>query len=244
METNTTGISVQWLPDDDTYALRTAKSGVDKAAEQFEQEKARLYRQDGTPKYSPKEHQERLAALLEPVNKAAEKAKQTAQAVHQRCDQEATVQNTDPLLRLTKPEEQAEVTYKQVLIEDDVQKTPLTALAQRLEAIAIHGTKVEQLLYARYARRRVEEARRQAANSNRSPEGIGLAFRAVEALEQKNADPALQAQLIIGGVEKANNNKTLLEDPAWFAANLSEAEQVAIQQFINLAEKAGLTWAA
>jgi hypothetical protein len=187
--------SPQWLPDDDTYALRMAKTEVDKAAEQFEQEKARLYRQDGTPKYAPKEHQERLAALLEPVNQATEKAKRTAEAVRERCDQEATVQNADPLLRLTNPEEQAEVTYKQGLIEDDVQKTPLLTLAQRLEAIALHGSKVEQLLYARYARRRVEDERRKAANTRQTPEGLGAAFRAAAALEQKNVDPKLQAQL-------------------------------------------------
>jgi hypothetical protein len=171
--------------DNDAHKLELAQADVDRKVAVFEQEKAQLYRQDGTQRYSQAEHNERMTALLEPVREAVAAAKQTADEVRARCNEEMRLRDTDPLLRLTEPAEQQEVSYKQALIEDDVVKSALPTLVQRLEAIATHGSKVEQLLYARYARRRVDEERSKVFGSSRStldgtvgragptPEGLG-----------------------------------------------------------------------
>lgn len=196
-------------PSDDEWSLSSTKTRVDKAAADFESGKAALYRQDGTPKYGQQEHQEREAALFETLTSEVQRARQVAAEVRGRCDQEAKLKDTDPLLRLTSPSEQSEVTFKQGIISDDATKSALPALAQRLDAIAVHGSKVEKLLYARYARARVNEEKQQYLDSSTrrgtadrpstvsgpAPDGLGAVTRAVEALEQATADPQLQAQL-------------------------------------------------
>jgi hypothetical protein len=47
---------------------------------------------------------------------------------------------------------------------------------------------------------------------------------------------------LISAIEKANNDSKLLADPVWFAANLTQSEQVMIYRYVELSEKAGLAW--
>jgi hypothetical protein len=195
MATTATATTTTWLVDDDTYALRTAKGAVDRAADDYEQARQKLYRQDGTPKYAPAELQERTAALLAPVKAAVDDAKATATRVQENANRTALVEHADPLLSIIEPEERAEVGYKSPLVAADCAQLSLPQLAQQLEAVLAHGSRIEQLLYLRHAAARADAARRQAANSPQPVDGLGPVLRRVDELRTATRDPQVQKAL-------------------------------------------------
>ncbi len=181
----------------DVNSLAASKSGFDWHAEKFERNKAQLFRPDGTPKYSPQEHNERMASLLEPVTTAAQHVKEAAAAAIEEAKTAKAIEHADPLSSLSNDELQRAASLRG-FVEDYVNSTSLDKVAQRMAAVVASGHKAEIAVYHQAVTKRVGELERAAAaGGNRTMllANIPTVAPVLETMSQKLADPAIAKQL-------------------------------------------------
>src|SRR5215212_1543311 len=142
------------------------------AAEQLARDRAALLRPDGQPRYVPDELVEHEQAAMARFNTTADgvfAAVERQAAAAERELQALTL--SDPLDRLS-ADEQQRASVRAGFVREDVERMPVAALAERTAALLVAGSKVDQVLFERYARRRLDtliDAGRAAHPNGRSP---------------------------------------------------------------------------
>jgi hypothetical protein len=167
---------------------------LEAAAAQLERDRAGLLRSDGQPRYVAAEHTERMAAALARFNTVADAAeaaveRQAAAAAHEL----TALTLSDPLDRLS-ADEQQRASVRAVFVREDVAGMPLDDLTERCRALLTAGSKIDQVLWARYARRRLDtlitEGRAQPGGRSQAAIAEAEALRRVlEQLDTTLADP-------------------------------------------------------
>jgi hypothetical protein len=160
-------------------AVESVEAYAADAEERIKRETAALLRPDGTPRYTPEEHAERQAAIVEAAT--AEFDRLTARNVRQAeeaaaaCTRELTMLGgSDPLDSLSDAERQQAASRRE-FVREDVECLPPTQLAARIRTVIEGGDKVASVLYARYLRDRdgaTIPALRDATNELEAPLGI------------------------------------------------------------------------
>lgn len=131
---------------------------IDTAAERHEEEQAKLYRPDGSKRYSDEEHAEREGELREEFNVSLDTIE--AGIDRQIASAEETlvrVEHADPADSLT-PEELARANARRSFVSEDVEALPIPDLIGRCRAALASGDRVSLFLLSRYAGRRAGEA--------------------------------------------------------------------------------------
>jgi hypothetical protein len=184
--------------------LETHEHHLDRLVSQADAEHDKLFRPDGTKKFSDVEHVQREAELLEPVKAAAAEALDVEQAVKAALtDLESAAAYDVPLERLQAGDmssfldqsfylnyqfTQGEAfNMRQNFIREDCADLPLAELARAVVAADLRGNRVERALYQRYASRRLEAAK--ASNPQGDPpRGYGELVEAVRRVAPVRTD--------------------------------------------------------
>jgi hypothetical protein len=189
-----------------TTSIEVSENTFNYAVREFEANKAKLYRPDGKPIYGPKEHAERLTALLERPRAALGAIEAEHPTVIAENEKVQLSQHLDPILSLN----DGEITRANALrgfVADSVTETPLPELAQMLKAVLVLGGKPERALYARAAKKKVD-ALIAAHRTDRSIDITGSSFvlEEVGKLLQSLADPKTAEAIKAAGdqIEKAH----------------------------------------
>src|SRR5690606_31031642 len=111
---------------------------VDEALERFKAERASLYRPDGTPKYSPQEHRERIDQLLAELDRTLDEVRAFARQYLIEAQQKRDAGYVDPFDRLSSAE-QAKAANRAAFVKEDVESLPFEELEKRLRAAQAQG---------------------------------------------------------------------------------------------------------
>lgn len=131
-------------------------SDVSRAVKDFEEEKAKLYRRDGSPKFAEKEHAERMGDLTGSLRKRVEGVVEKAEQDAREYETEARgLSYSDPTANLSAGDLSRLATTR-ALISEDCERLVAPALIQRLRDVSAGGDKVAKILHARYARFRLQ----------------------------------------------------------------------------------------
>lgn len=169
--------------------LTSEKFTFDTAVKRFEAEKAALYRPDGEPKFGPKEHAEKLAALLEPVTRWHNHVKEKCAAAEAEARMAANLEHSDPITTLSDNELQRAFFLKP-FVESAVASLPLSDLAKRLSAVVATGDKATIACYQQAAAQRTAAQREAYRGGNHGAlEGLTAIAEHVDALSAKLANP-------------------------------------------------------
>lgn len=184
----------------DTYtATQYTTADIDRAADRFRADEAKLLRPDGTRRYSDEEHAERVAALLADFDTTANAARDHAEAAIAEAERTLhTLEHSDPVDRLT-ADELARANAKALFVREDAEMLPLPELTERCRVAAASGDRVAQLLYGRYATRRARTMQAAAhERGGRLPDSDLAALRDLDSvLREMNtalADPQAKAK--------------------------------------------------
>jgi hypothetical protein len=137
----------------------TEREHIDQAAKRYEQGKAKLFREDGSKRYSDEEHAERergldeeFHATLADIEEAVEKKLSIAQAV--------LLRHTDLGSALSQEQLKA-ANRRRAFFEKDAESLPLAELSRRCEAAldGEEGNIASIYLLSRYARKRATDER-------------------------------------------------------------------------------------
>lgn len=139
------------MSDNLNFIFRT--KAVEQAAATLTHQRAALFRPDGTPKFAPAELAEQQAQLLAPLQAAVAEAEAVAIQAETEAAALEQMRHADPIATLP-PAELERAAALRPFVADFCEKEPLTAIAERLEAVVAHGSAAEKALYARYAQRR------------------------------------------------------------------------------------------
>jgi hypothetical protein len=162
------------------------KRRAEQAFGEFEENRQRLFRRDGSKVYGDEEHAERMEALVselhEEINHEIEGAEQDAA---EREQEALGLSYTDPTKGLTGSDRER-LSASLPLVRDDCQAMPLPALVQRLKAVAAGSDRVPKILHASYGNSRAEAEERRLEGLARErgdvpPEDAG-ALRELHAL--------------------------------------------------------------
>lgn len=169
--------------------LTSEKFTFDTAVKRFEAEKAALYRPDGEPKFGPKEHAEKMAALLEPVTRWHNHVKEKCAAAEAEARMAASLEHSDPITTLSDNELQRAY-FLRPFVQDAVNSLPLSDLAKRLGAVVATGDKATIACYQQAAAQRTA-AQREAyrAGDHGALEGLTAIAEHVDALSAKLENP-------------------------------------------------------
>ena len=139
---------------DDIY--EQAQAEFDKAAVRFTNEKAKLFRGDGSAVYADAVYEEKIAAITGELHAVADKLHNQAEAQIAEVRRRQEAEHDDPIGRLT-TEEQAAASARAVFVKEDAMLLPLADLIKRLRGVSAAGKdKVNSYLWSRYARQRIE----------------------------------------------------------------------------------------
>ena len=125
------------------------------AVREFETNRAKLYRSDGSPVYGDKELQERLTALLERPRMALGMLEKEVTQTIEESERDQLTADLDPVLSLS-DSELSRAAALRGFVEDAVGESDLPTLAKTLAAVLVHGGKAEQVLYLRAGNKRIE----------------------------------------------------------------------------------------
>jgi len=140
------------------FEIESADSQLTAAQTTFEQERGRLYRGDGQPRYGAAEHKEQMAELTGRLDAAIGSAQDLAGriAAEQRT-QLAHLEGGDTLDALNTVEQMAADTRRAFIAEDAETLTP-AELVMRCQIALAGSDKATQYLLARYVGKRVAAA--------------------------------------------------------------------------------------
>jgi hypothetical protein len=154
------------------------ESRAERAVSEFEEKKQRLFRRDGSRVYGEEEHAERMEALVSELHDAIGHEIEGAEADAAEREQEAlALSYTDPTKGLISTDRER-LSVSLPLVREDCQAMPLSALIERLKAVAAGSDKVPKVLHARYGNSRAEAEDRRLEELARdggsvSPEDAG-----------------------------------------------------------------------
>lgn len=184
---------------------------VERAVEEFEAQKKRLYRVDGKEVYGQAEHAERLGSLADELREKVEAVVTEAEEHAEGYEREAlALSYTDPAESVP-VSDRGRLEASRAFVKEDCEDTPIPALVERISAVSAGSDKVAKVLHARYGRRRVEaldaESDRLARAGTLIGEEVAREHRrlreAVSGLEEQLKDP-----------ERAEREKALKEATA------------------------------
>jgi hypothetical protein len=132
------------------------KQRAEQAVSEFEEERQRLYRRDGTPVFGEAEHQERMGALVSGLQEELEAEIDGAREDVAAYEHEAlALSYADPTKGLASTDRER-FSASLPLVREDCQAMPLRSLVERLRAVAAGSDKVPKILHARYAEMRAD----------------------------------------------------------------------------------------
>jgi hypothetical protein len=210
------------------FRIKSQERDVERAVSEFEAQKKRLYRSDGTKVYGEKEHAERFGKLQEGLREKIEAIVGEAAADAEGYEREAlALSYSDPASQVSSSE-RGRLESSRAFVKEDCEAMPVPAFAERIAAVSAGSDRVAKVLHARYGRMRLEALN---AESNRlaregRPAGAEAAgevrrlMEAVSSLEEKLKDPKVAER------EKAlKEAATESRKVAWGAkSRLSEAD--------------------
>ncbi len=176
---------------------KSQERDVEKAVEEFEAAKKRLYRRDGSQVYGEAEHAERLGKLAAELRERAEAVAAEAQEDAEGYDRELlALSYTDPA-ETVPASERGRLETSRAFVKEDCENMSVPALTERISAVSAGSDRVGQVLHARYGRRRLEalDAESNRLASEGRPAGAEVAAErrglgeAVSALEAQLEDP-------------------------------------------------------
>jgi hypothetical protein len=178
--------------------LDAAQADFARTVTKFEADKKSLFRPDGAKRYGDKEHGERLATALQPVEEAAGYVKEVADAAIDAAASAKAVQYADPISSLNDAELQRAY-YLRPFVQDAVESMRLDQLAQRLGAVVAAGNKAEIAVYHQATQAKVEAVRQLSRVPGNNPTivlaGIRDVLPLIETMAGKLANPAHAKQL-------------------------------------------------
>jgi len=128
---------------------------IDRAESRYQSQEATLLRSDGTTKYTPEEHAERVKALLAEYDATAESIGETAALAIARAEQDlARLAGADPLDALT-PDELARASGLKPFVDEDAASLPPEQLAARIRGVLARGDKAASVAWLRGLDRRL-----------------------------------------------------------------------------------------
>ena len=175
---------------------------IDRTVAAYEEEKAKLYRTDGTKRYSEEEHAEREADLNRRFRAAMDAIEEEIGRNVERAEEALLVaEDSDPTDILTTDELEL-ANARRSFVSDEVWRLSMDALQRRLRAVLAEDNKVSAFLYVLYASQRVgeadEDADEEGAYEDRElveelrakmdPDGEKRRERARRALEEAHGD--------------------------------------------------------
>jgi hypothetical protein len=138
--------------------IESARSKIESASKNFETNRAQLFRSDGTPKYAEKEHKERLAVILQPLQESVGKARDlTAQAI-----QEANrIENAAPpnVMAHLSTEDLQRAVLLDHFVAVEVAGMSLEHLSQRLHEAQVGQDRAAQAVYLLHGQKRAAALR-------------------------------------------------------------------------------------
>lgn len=159
---------------------------IETALEHHQRERQRLYRPDGTPRYSPAEHQEQLNRLLARFEVVAQQVTAEAEAARAKAEQSLAAMSGDPFDRLSQAE-QERANLRRTFVQEDCDQQGYRTLTEQAGAARATGDRALIYLIARYGGRRLA-AEASRGGGNRQPDRLGF-IEAVRELEGRLADP-------------------------------------------------------
>lgn len=204
-------------PTTGSLQLGEIRTRWDRAVADYTAARAELLHEDGVPRYGARENKARVDAAINQLKAAAKAARNAAIALRDAADNQRQAAHIDPLLQLTTPAERAEVAYKMPVIREAVETSALGDLVNQLKAMALHGTRVEQLLFLRYSKPHLQAMLEAAITGNKIVPDLREARDALTELEnvsmgdtltrQKTAvDAAAEAGRLIMSINLAESN--------------------------------------
>ncbi len=171
-------------------------SVFDHALREFQTNKSKLFRSDGSPVYGDKELQERVNALLERPKIALGALEREVSETIAAAERDLQLADLDPVLQLSDAELHRAAALRG-FVADAVGEADLPTLAKTLTAILAHGGKAERTVYLRAASAKLEAFRAEhRADGNWSDaEGIGDCSEAITRLRDSLADPKRSEKL-------------------------------------------------
>ncbi len=150
---------------DETY--ETGNAAIDKAIEKFAQQKAALFRADGSAVYADAVYREKLEALTAEMHAIADRVTNQAEAQIVAVNRLQEAEFTDPIGSLTLAE-QDQASARATFVREDAMLLSLPDLVRRLRGVSAEGkSKVDSYLWSRYARQRIEAIKTANADSGR-----------------------------------------------------------------------------
>ena len=183
-----------------SFRIKSQERDVEKAVSEFEAAKKRLYRSDGSKVYGDEEHAERLGKLTDGLREKAEAVAAEARSDIEGYERAVLASSyTDPA-SLVPASDRGRLETSRVFVKEDCEALTAPALTERLEAVSAGSDKVAPVLFARYARTRLE---------------------ALEAESSRLAGEGRPA-----GAEKVRENRALGEAVARLEAALEDPQKV------------------
>ena len=140
----------------DTLQLALTTAAITSAAKQVETQRAAMIRPDGELKYGPKEADEYVAKILEPLRAVVSEAGTVAEAAEVEAQKLELMQHSDPVAMLA-PSARTEAESLRPFVADYCAAETLAELVNRLAYVSAHGSAAEKALYVTYGRRRYAE---------------------------------------------------------------------------------------
>ena len=164
---------------------------LESAAETFEAARKRLFRDDGSPRYSEAEHAERLGALLTTLDTSLADVTKSAEAAIARGQAELVkLEGRDPLDRLS-PTGQAQAAARREFVREDAERLPLARIVEVVNAAMVSGDLPILVLWHRYLGSRLETERASSQQPANPGSARALAADIYRALETRVVgDPA------------------------------------------------------
>jgi len=178
--------------------LQSARESFDREVTKFTTEQRLLFRFDGQKKFADKEHSERLAALLKPLESSAQRVSETSGAAIEAARAAKAVQHADIFSSLNDTELQRAY-YLRPFVQEAVESMRLDQLAQRLGAVVATDDKAATATYHAATLAKVETVRQRANTPGNNATivlaGIADVLPLIETMAGKLANPAHIKQL-------------------------------------------------
>lgn len=187
-------------------------SVFDHALREFQTNKAKLYRSDGSPVYGDKELGERVSQLLERPKIALNALEKESAAAIAEAERDLQLADLDPVLQLSDAELNRAAALRG-FVADAVSEADLPTLAKMLQAVEAHGGKAERTVYLRAATAKVEafRAERRDGGNWSDAAGIGDCTEAITRLRDSLADPK-RSEKLSSARSRIQEARTALQD--------------------------------
>lgn len=171
-------------------------SVFDHALREFQTNKSKLFRSDGSPVYGAKELGERIGQLLERPKIALGALEREVSETIAAAERDLQLADLDPVLQLSDAELNRAAALRG-FVADAVGEADLPTLAKMLQAVEAHGGKAERTVYLRAASAKLEafRAERRDGGNWSDAAGIGDCTEAITRLRDSLADPKRSEKL-------------------------------------------------